>query len=151
MTLTQAKQIDAILSLLVNDAEIANFDSNLYREHIYKYFNIPLDEAAFLMKIMFFDIKYNNDNIVKSYGDDAKTISKNYNTQRFINDGGCVKWFNEQLEIERKRQKLEELEKEKLINDIAAFRLTKKQFIITISIAILGLVLSVVGIFIQLF
>ncbi len=150
MTETQAKQIDAILDFLINGAEMKRY-VRLYPAHIKQHFRIPADEAVFLISLITDIIRYNDDDIVTSYGTKPVSISKNYNTQKFMNDGGCIKWFFERIEMEKHRKEIEELEKIKLKNDIAAFRLTKKQFIWTIGIAIAALITAVVGILLQIF
>ncbi|HCE57762.1 MAG TPA: hypothetical protein DER09_08085 [Prolixibacteraceae bacterium] len=141
VTIEQANKIDAILALFRKM-------KNITSQEIEKELEIDADEAEFLIKFLANEIYYNGDSIVNSiYG--GKTapfiLYPNYNTFRFIDSGGCVKWFNEQMNIQKQIAEKENLEITNLKLAIQNSKSSKKISVISLIIAGLALLWAIFG------
>lgn len=141
ITIEQANKIDAILALFKKM-------KNITSQEIEKELEIGEDEAEFLIKFLAKEIYFNGDSIVNSiYG--GKTapfiLYPNYNTFRFIDSGGCEKWLNEQINIQKLRTEKENLELTNLKLAIQNSKSSKKISIISLIIAGLALLWSIFG------
>jgi hypothetical protein len=142
----QAIKIDKILKLLINQKAMRI-------DEICDKINIELTEAEFLIKVIC-DLQFEGDNIVESIGNNTYGILKikaKYNTEKFIKVGGYLKWRNDQIEFHKKETEQKELELTKLKNDLESFKITKKQYCWNLSLAIMGIIIALISIFIQVF
>lgn len=154
MTENQAKLIDEILKKLLK----RNAGNRLDADDFYKELGISKDEAEHLIEIII-DITYNDDNIVHYHlGQMAISIRTSYNTKAFMKAGGCIGWFNRQMEIQQADEKKRELEQINLENAIRQFELsqeeynrTRRQSIYFKWAAIISAIVSVSTLFLQIF
>lgn len=127
MTLTQAENLDRILTLLLerHDKYAGGQTSTGTFAHKLDMYEEEVDDLIGLLE---YDISYQGNTVVKIYdGGMQKIIEATYNTTRFMDAGGVVKWFNDKLAQQDKEIVRDELERKNLENAIAEFEITKRQ------------------------
>ena len=81
----------------------------------------------------------------------ARFIRATYNTEQFLSIGGCIEHFKKVTSEQKKQNEIKALEEQKLLNDIASYKITKRQYFWTIGLAVAGFILAIVSLIIQIF
>ncbi len=167
ITVAQANKIDKLLDILIKN----NNTGVVARDLIVPLFCSP-DELTYLINTLKSEILHDNDIVFKcddlrrikstgrinklEFSFDNVILYKNYNTQRFINSGGCSNWLDEQIkEIKKtakvfeKKEKRDKLDLDLRIAQLNEFSVKKWQFWLTLLIAVAGLVLSFISIILK--
>lgn len=155
MTEIQAIKIDQILNYLIIPRYEKQFPIT-YIGDIYKLTSLHNDEINDLLdiinKISFEESPIAQvDTIYNPQIGDTRIINATYNTEKFLKVGGCIEHYRNLIEEQRKQNELKELEKQKLLNDLASFRITKKQYIWNKLFAIAGFILGLISCLWQIF
>jgi len=145
MNQIQAKKIDQIIQI-VEEMQLS------LPQDIEERTRIPEDEIEDLIsiidKIRFHDapiatVLYSNGNF--------SWIQKTYNTGQFLQVGGCLNYYHNLIEDQKKRNSIKELEEQRLRNEIASFKITKNQYRWNKWIAITGFIIALFSLLLQLF
>lgn len=151
MNQIQAEKIDRILTILV-DRNKNGSEHSLFPDEISDILKISEKEAADLINNILKEVVLDGNSVVKFETNQFSTAIKiNYNTREFINSGGCLAIYSNQVKEAIKRKKREEQDQQKLDNDIASFKITKNQYLWTIGIAIAGFLLALGSLMWQIF
>ena len=151
----QAKKIDEILHLITEQNSDTKYP-RVYSDFIMLHLKMTKQEVIDLFNIIE-DVKFSGSpiaiievqNIART--NDTYSIKATYNTEKFLSVGGCLEYYRDLIKDQQKQNELKELEKQKLINDIASFKITKKQYIITTCIAIAGFLIALGSLLLQIF
>lgn len=155
MTEDQAIKIDLILNLLISQDSGTQYPV-FYADGIRLKTEFSIDEVFDLIdKIELITHLENPIVVIKiqripTVGN-FKFIRGCYNTEQFLTDGGCIQYYHNEKIREAKEKELKQLEKQKLLNDLASFKITKKQFLWTVSMAIAGFLLALFSLILQIF
>lgn len=153
MTEYQANKIDQILSYLIE--RDPKFGTNLYEDEISDVVEITPDEAHGLICNILKYITFHENPVAEIMIDSTSPrmtrLKLSYNTTRFMEFGGCIKIYRDQIIEKEKQADIEQLERLKLENDIASFKITKNQYRWNKWIAISGFLLALFSLLLQIF
>jgi len=149
MTKDQAELLDKMLAHFLEVSTLSK-GAAFFSEEVARHLKLDEDEVSDLWTSYLVPITFNNGPIVEWNDGNIQFVQVNYNTKRFIDYGGFIKFYQEELERKAAEQEERELNAQKLRNDIASFRISKKQYYWTIGFALAGLIISIFSIILQI-
>lgn len=150
ITKRQAQVLDDMLIKLTTI--INTRGSRIFGDEMAGMMGIDVDEVESYWKTFIATAKFNNMPVVDFYDHTGLySIEKNFNTSEFISWGGFKRYVEEQEKKNAEELQRKQLEEQKLINDIASFRITKKQYVWNKIFAIAGFILGLISFLWQIF
>ena len=146
ITYEQAIKIDELLEIIIKLS--SNEVLRKFRvEKLLNQLDYNYSELKYYIDQLIINIQYHEQPVIDydESGNEYTFISENFLTKLFIEQGGCVQWRINQLEIEDKNREREDLKLKKLKAELKEFRLKKWQFWLTFGIAVVGLILSIIN------
>ena len=168
ITSKQAEIIDSLLDILVENQNLGILAQRLILKLM-----CSKGELIFLIDKLKLDIRHENNIVIefeyiqrtqsagriiyKENDFDDLMLYKNYNTQKFIDAGGCSNWFSDKIkEFERgveereNQKKRDELEITKLLKEIEEFKFKQRNYRVTLAIAIITVAIAIITVAINL-
>ena len=141
VTFAQTEKIDRILEAIINDPGVIS------PEEMADHLGLNHEEVEHLFYILINVISYQGASVVRPFS--GGYISVHYNTKEFLDNGGAKAWFKKAEEKHLKEEKRKELEFENLEIAVAQAKFSKRISIISLIIAGLGIILSIITLIIK--
>lgn len=144
MTKEQAELLDQMLNV-INQRGYTNPNYRIFADEMSTLLHLNRKQIETYWKTFFGKVRY-NDLPVADYIENSgsPSLRVNSNTYEFVVYGGFTKLFENEKQNEAEEQRLKQLQEQKLLNDIASFKITKKQYVVTTFFAIAGFVIAIV-------
>lgn len=152
LTHDQAVKMNLILAILINYNQQYR-GAFIGPDQLYKQLKISRDETVHLLHGIIGGLTHEGAPVVKSKpnrGSLGPKIGLNFNTEKFLQEDGYLKYFNEQEQIQKQADRKEELAVKNLENNIEMHPITQKHYTFIIIAAIVGWAFFFIQLFLQL-